>query len=292
MARCRHCGRHGLAEGPAGPGSTAPSPDEGGGGLALVQLLPAAAPASRHRHRHRRALLGQCRLSSSPWPATAGRAPPPAARCRAPGTAGRRGCRTAVRGRGRPDSASRRSGGCTDGVVGLGPARAAAGLVQPRAGRDGDLPGPAHLPAAHEASPPLAWLPGSDQPTKPAGTAKPEPHRGSTVLPAGRACRARSGCGPWPEGDAGRVLHRAKGPRGNSWCWAMRGRAPRATDLVVGGADAAVRRNCSTSNTVSALSTTSGATGRSSAAGPPDIPTGVALTSSCGRLEPPSARQA
>jgi hypothetical protein len=28
----------------------------------------------------------------------------------------------------------------------------------------------------------LAWLPGSDQPTKPAGTAKPEPHRGSTVL--------------------------------------------------------------------------------------------------------------
>jgi hypothetical protein len=204
MARCRHCGRHGLAEGPAGPGSTAPSPDEGGGGLALVQLLPAAAPASRHRHRHRRALLGQCRLSSSPWPATAGRAPPPAARCRAPGTAGRRGCRTAVRGRGRPDSASRRSGGCTDGVVGLGPARAAAGLVQPRAGRDGDLPGPAHLPAAHEASPPLAWLPGSDQPTKPAGTAKPEPHRGSTVLPAGRACRARS----W----AGRVLGRGSLP--------------------------------------------------------------------------------
>src|SRR5215213_8651720 len=93
------------------------------------------------------------------------------------------------------------------GVVGLRPASAAAGLVQPRAGRDGDLPGPAHLPAAHEASPPLAWLPGSDQPTKPAGTAKPEPHRGFTVLPAGRACRARSGCGPWPEGNGRRVLH-------------------------------------------------------------------------------------
>jgi hypothetical protein len=90
------------------------------------------------------------------------------------------------------------------GVVGLRPASATAGLVQPRAGRDGDLPGPARLPAAHEASPPLAWLPGSDQPTKPAGTAKPEPHRGSTVLPAGRACRARS----W----AGRVLGRGSLP--------------------------------------------------------------------------------
>jgi hypothetical protein len=113
------------------------------------------------------------------------------------------------------------------GVVGLRPASATAGLVQPRAGRDGDLPGPARLPAAHEASPPLARLPGSDKPTKPAGTAKLEPNRGSTVLPASRACRARSGCGPWPEGDARRVLHRAKGPRGNSWCWAMRGRTPR-----------------------------------------------------------------
>ena len=98
-------------------------------------------------------------------------------------------------------------GGARTGVVGRRPARAAAGLVQPRAGRDGDLPGPARLPAAHEASPPLAWLPGSDQPTEPAGTAKPEPHRGFTVLPAGRACRARSGCGLWPEGNGRRVLH-------------------------------------------------------------------------------------
>jgi hypothetical protein len=39
----------------------------------------------------------------------------------------------------------------------------------------------------------LAWSPGSDQPTKPAGTAKPEPHRAPTVLPGGRACRARPG---------------------------------------------------------------------------------------------------
>jgi hypothetical protein len=50
MARCRRCGRHGLAEGPAGPGSTALSPDEGGGGLAPAQPLPAAAPARRHHH--------------------------------------------------------------------------------------------------------------------------------------------------------------------------------------------------------------------------------------------------
>jgi hypothetical protein len=84
--------------------------------------------------------------------------------------------------------------GARTGVLGLGPARAAVGLVEPRAGREGDLPRSARLPAAHEASPPSAWLPGdSNQPTKPAGTAKPEPHRSLTVLPAGRACRARSG---------------------------------------------------------------------------------------------------
>jgi hypothetical protein len=127
IARCRRCGRHGLGEGPAGPGSTARSPDEGGGGLALAEPLPAAEPSSRHR----RALLGQCRPSSAPWPATAGPAPPPAARCRAPDTAGRRGCGTVARGYGMPGSASRRSAECTDGVVGLVPASAAAGLVQP-----------------------------------------------------------------------------------------------------------------------------------------------------------------
>src|SRR5512132_2334865 len=42
------------------------------------------------------------------------------------------------------------------GAVGLGPARAAVGLAEPRTGRDGDLPGPARRPALHEASPPLA----------------------------------------------------------------------------------------------------------------------------------------
>jgi hypothetical protein len=47
-----------------------------------------------------------------------------------------------------------------------------------------------------------------------------------------------------------------------------------------------------TSRTVSAASTTSGATGRSSAAGPPAIPTGVALTSRWGRPAPTSPCQA
>jgi hypothetical protein len=62
-------------------------------------------------------------------------------------------------------------------VVGLGPAAATASLVDPRARGEGDLPGPTSLPAAHQVSPPLACLPGSDQPTSQAGTAKVEPHR-------------------------------------------------------------------------------------------------------------------
>src|SRR4029453_16916481 len=36
--------------------------------------------------------------------------------------------------------------------------------------------------AGHGASPPLAWLPGSDQPTKQAGMATPEPHRAPPAL--------------------------------------------------------------------------------------------------------------
>ena len=87
--------------------------DGRGGGVAPAQPRPAAAPANRHRQGPLR--LGQCRPSSSPWPATAGPAPPPAAQCRAPDTAGRRGCRTAARGRGTPGSANRRSAECTDG---------------------------------------------------------------------------------------------------------------------------------------------------------------------------------
>ena len=62
-------------------------------------------------------------------------------------------------------------GGARRGVVGLGPAGTGVALAEPRAGRDGDLPGPVGLPAAHQLSPPLAWLPGSDQPT--IGRARP-----------------------------------------------------------------------------------------------------------------------
>jgi hypothetical protein len=95
------------------PGSTDPSPRGDRAGVAPAQPLPAAEPTSRHRQG--RLLLGPYRPSSSPWPATAGSAPPPVARCRAPGTAGRRGCRTAVRRYGTPGNANRRSAGCTDG---------------------------------------------------------------------------------------------------------------------------------------------------------------------------------
>ena len=111
-ARSWRCGRHGLVGGPAGPGSTAPLPCGPGIDVTPAQPPPAAAPPSRHRHGP--LLAGRCRPSSSPWPATAGPAPPPAVRCRAPGTAGRRGCRTAHRGCRTPGSANRRSAGCTD----------------------------------------------------------------------------------------------------------------------------------------------------------------------------------
>jgi hypothetical protein len=94
--------------------------------------------------------------------------------------------------------------GARTSVVGLGPATAVAALVDPRAGLDADLPEPARLPPGHQVSPPLAWLPGSDQPTKHAGTAKPEPHGAHpsyslTLRPAGHglgvepATRRRNG---------------------------------------------------------------------------------------------------
>jgi hypothetical protein len=149
MVRCRRCGRHDLVGGPAGPGRTAPSPAERGGGVA-----PAQRPG---------AVLQILQI------AVAVERPPVDAASPAAPVAGLRSART--------------------GVVGLGPARAAAALPEPGSGRDGDLPGPAGLPAGHEASPPLAWLPGSDQPTKQAGTAKPEPHGASTVRPGGRVRR-------------------------------------------------------------------------------------------------------
>jgi len=127
-----------------------------------AQLPPAATPASRQPHRP--LLHGPGGPSSPPWLATAGPAPPPTARCRASDTQGQRGCRTAGRGCGRPGSANRRSAGCTDRVVGLGPTGTGVALTEPRAGRDRDLPGPAGLPAAHRCHRP--W-PGCQAPTNP-----------------------------------------------------------------------------------------------------------------------------
>jgi hypothetical protein len=88
---------------------------EGVGGGAPAELLPAAGPASRQRH-------GRARSRTVPpfiVPfARHSRSSSPAARCRAPDTAGRAGCRgwrPAGRGCGTPASANRRSAGCTDG---------------------------------------------------------------------------------------------------------------------------------------------------------------------------------
>src|SRR4029453_15546803 len=66
-------------------------------------IPPRPTPASRQSHRP--LLPGPGGPSSPPWLATAGLAPPPTARCRAPDTARQRGCRTAARSCGRPDSA-------------------------------------------------------------------------------------------------------------------------------------------------------------------------------------------
>jgi hypothetical protein len=186
---------HGLLPGDLiliSPGSAAPSPDEPGGGVAPAQPLPAAAPA-RHHHP-RRALLGQCRPSSSPWPATAGPAPSPAARCRAPDTADRRSYRTAGREHGRPGNARRRSGECTAQCRrawastcsgGPCPAPNRARWRSPRAGASS---------GASRGLTALGPLPGSDQPTKQAGTARPERIAHSPYAPpvwtAGQSLRA------------------------------------------------------------------------------------------------------
>jgi hypothetical protein len=182
IARRRRYGRPGQAEDPAGPGSTALSPYGRGGGVAPAQPRPAAKPASRHHHR--RGLVGRCRPSSSPWPATTGPTPPPAARCRAPDTAGRRGCRTAGHRHGRPDSANHRSGGCTDGgrrawastcSGGPCPTPSRARWRSPRAGASRGLT--------------ALGLVARLQPTHQAGGHGPAgAHRSLTVLPGGWAC--------------------------------------------------------------------------------------------------------
>ena len=178
---CRRWACHGLVGGPAGPGSTDPSPRGRSGGVPPAQLPPAATPASRQAHRP--LLLGPSGPSSPPWLATAGPAPPPTARCHAPDTAAHHGCRTTARSCGKPGSANRRSAGYTDrgcqawaSTCSVGPCRtpSRAGWRSPRAGGS----------SGHSRGvTALAWLPSSDQPTKRTGTAKSEPHRGSTVLP-------------------------------------------------------------------------------------------------------------
>jgi hypothetical protein len=95
--------------------------------------------------------------------------------------------------------------GTRTSVVGPRPAAAAMGFVEPGSGRDGDLAGSTRLPAAHQVSPPLAWLPCSDQPTTQAGTAEPEPCCArQPYSPAGSACPAWAG----PAGDPTARRHR------------------------------------------------------------------------------------
>jgi len=84
--------------------------------------------------------------------------------------------------------------GARMGVVGPWPTGTSVAAADPRAGRDGDLPWPAGLPATHQVSPPL---PGCQALTSP-----PADRHGqvgaascsSTVRSGGRVCRARSGC--------------------------------------------------------------------------------------------------
>jgi hypothetical protein len=84
--------------------------------------------------------------------------------------------------------------GARRGFVGPRPTGTSVAGANPRAGRDGNLPGPAGLPAAHQVSPPL---PGCQ-----ALTSHQADRHGqvgaascsSTVRSGGRVCRARSGC--------------------------------------------------------------------------------------------------
>jgi hypothetical protein len=74
------------------------------------------------------------------------------------------------------------------------------GATRARHRRSTQIPKASRLPAGHKPSPTWAFLPGADQPTMQADTAKPEPH--CTPNPpysaGGRACRARAGCGRQP----------------------------------------------------------------------------------------------
>jgi hypothetical protein len=192
------CCRHGLVGGPTGPGSTNPSPSGRSRAVPPAELPPAVPSASRQPLRP--LLGGPGGASSSPWPAIAGPAPPPTARCRVPNTADQHGCRTAARSCGRPDSANRRSGGCTDvgrrawaNTYRCGPCRSPSreGWRSPRAG------GSSRRSPGVTALGRVAGL----RPTHQAGGhgqlgAASRFHRTPT---AGRARRIGSGCGRRPQ---------------------------------------------------------------------------------------------
>jgi hypothetical protein len=115
------------------------------------------------------------------------------------------------------------------GVVGLGPARAAAALPEPGSGRDGDLPGPARLPAAHEASPP--W-PGCQAPTNPPSRrARPSRNRMARppYAPAVGPAGAWSGCDERPKAQ------RPARPRPHSCSPDVRPAPGQALRMRVGG---------------------------------------------------------
>jgi hypothetical protein len=116
--------------------------------VARARRRRAASPAAP-RSNARDPSISSSAPSWAEWPFIAplachsGPAPPPAARCRAPDTAGHRGCKTAARSCGKPGSASRRSAGCTDrsrrawaSKYRCGPCRtpSRAGWRSPRAG--------------------------------------------------------------------------------------------------------------------------------------------------------------
>jgi hypothetical protein len=163
-----------------------------------AQLPAAARPAIRQSHRP--LLLDPSGRSSPPWLATAGPVPPPTARCHAPDIAGHRGCRTAARRCGRPDSANRTSARYTD--VGrrasasryiCGPCRtlSRAEWRSPRAGGS----------SGRSRGVTTLGLVARLRPTRQAGGhGQVGAASRSTVLPAGRARRARSGSGRRPEG--------------------------------------------------------------------------------------------